>query len=93
MRLLTVPTLQYRNGDFSQALTRRNLGNDQLGRAILENTIYDPATGRNQVGLDGNVYPVRNPFPDNVVPVSVMDPVAFEHSEADPSSHQFPSGQ
>src|SRR6185369_16001216 len=56
----TVPLLSYRQGDFSQALTGRNLTPncpdqnreadsavcDPLGRKILEGTIYDPATTR-----------------------------------------------
>jgi hypothetical protein len=42
---LTVPTNAYRAGDFSGALGR-NLGTDVLGRPIIENTIYDPATER-----------------------------------------------
>src|SRR6185295_1271331 len=42
----TVPTLAYRSGDFSGALTGRTLGTDPLGRAIMENVIYDPKTSR-----------------------------------------------
>src|SRR5205823_8452677 len=48
---ITVPTVAYRSGDFRQALTNRNLGADGLGRAILENTIYDPKTERVVNGL------------------------------------------
>ena len=40
----TVPTDPMRAGDFSSTLTGRNLGTDFAGRAIMENTIYDPAT-------------------------------------------------
>ncbi|MCU1324652.1 MAG: Cna B-type protein [Bryobacterales bacterium] len=70
--LNTVPTLAYRNGDFSNALTGRTLtGTDPLGRAIQENVIYDPATS--QV-VSGRV--VRDPFPGNVIPQSRIDPVA-----------------
>lgn len=71
----TVPTAGYRNGDFSQALTGRNLGTDGLGRAILENTIYDPASNFTNAA-DGRVY--RNVFPGNVIPVSRLDPVALK---------------
>jgi hypothetical protein len=69
----TVPTLAYRNGDFSGALTGRTLGTDPLGRPIMENVIYDPKTSRT---VNGQV--VRNPFPNNVIPQSEMDPVALK---------------
>jgi hypothetical protein len=42
--LSTVPTEAYRRGDFSAALTGRQLGSDVLGRPIMENAIYDPRT-------------------------------------------------
>jgi hypothetical protein len=67
----TVPTNDYRNGNFSAALTGRNLGQDQLGRALLENAIYDPATAR---VIDGRTF--RDVFPGNIIPTSRFDPVA-----------------
>ncbi|MCU1338416.1 MAG: hypothetical protein JWO19_3997 [Bryobacterales bacterium] len=70
---LQVPTVQYRNGDFRQALTGRNLGNDGLGRPILENTIYDPATER----LVGGIR-YRDPFLNNTIPLTSIDPVALK---------------
>jgi hypothetical protein len=69
----TVPTLAYRNGDFSKALTNRNLGTDGLGRPIMENTIYDPTSDFVANGLT-----YRNPFPNNVIPASLLDPVAMK---------------
>jgi len=69
----TVPTEAYRNGDFRAALSGRNLGTDGLGRAILENTIYDPGTART---VSGRIY--RDPFPNNSIPRSAMDPVALK---------------
>jgi hypothetical protein len=69
----TVPTVAYRNGDFSKALTNRNLGTDGLGRAILENTIYDPAS---DFVVNGLRY--RNPFPNNTIPQTRLDPVAVK---------------
>jgi hypothetical protein len=69
----TVPTAAYRAGDFSGALTKRNLGADGLGRPILENTIYDPASDFVSGGLR-----YRNPFPNNVIPPSELDPVALK---------------
>ncbi len=67
----TVPTLAYRDGDFRQALSGRQLGTDQLGRPIMEGTIYDPATERIVNGLR-----MRDPFPDNTIPKDRFDPVA-----------------
>ena len=69
----TVPTPLYRGGNFSQALTSRNLGTDPLGRPILENTIYDPASDQVINGLRE-----RNPFPNNTIPAAQLDPVALK---------------
>ena len=69
----TVPTLAYRTGDFSKALTGRNLGTDGLGRPILENTIYDPSSDFVANGLR-----YRNPFPNNTIPTGSLDPVALK---------------
>lgn len=71
---ITVPTLAYRNGDFRQALTGRTLATDPLGRPILEGTIYDPTTDR----LAPNGQRVRDPYPNNAIPMSDMDPVALK---------------
>jgi hypothetical protein len=74
---VTVPTVAYRNGNFQTALTDRNLcpaatpNCDPIGRPILEGTIYDPSTQR----LASNGQIIRDPFPNNAVPVSAMDPV------------------
>jgi hypothetical protein len=71
----TVPTLQYREGNFSQALaaTNRVLGTDPLGRPILENAIYDPSSTFLENGLEE-----RNPYPNNTIPMSEFDPVALK---------------
>src|SRR5439155_1527663 len=69
----TVPTDAMRNGDFSAALTNRNLGTDPSGRAILENTVYDPRSNQTV-----NSLVVRTPFPNNVVPSNRFDPVALK---------------
>jgi hypothetical protein len=69
----TVPTLAYRNGDFRQALTNRNLGTDGLGRPIMENTIYDPKTARVMNGLS-----YTDPYPNNTIPLELQDPVALK---------------
>ncbi|HEY3824971.1 MAG TPA: TonB-dependent receptor [Bryobacteraceae bacterium] len=73
--LLTVPTAQYRAGDFSAALAatgNKVLGTDPLGRPILQNSIYDPNTQRTVNGLL-----IRDPFPGNIIPTSRLDPVAL----------------
>lgn len=71
----TVPTLAYRTGDFSGALTGRRLGTgtDPLGAAFFENTIYDPATAQT---VNGQV--VRRAFAGNIVPLNRLDPVALK---------------
>jgi hypothetical protein len=70
----TVPALEYRTGDFRRALTTRpSLGTDGMGRAILENTIYDPGTER----LVGGVR-YRDPYPSNTIPLKDIDPVALK---------------
>jgi len=68
----TVPTDAMRSGDFSSTLTNRNLGTDFAGRAIMENTIYDPAT----TVTDSTGRYVLQAFPGNVIPASRFDPVA-----------------
>jgi hypothetical protein len=70
--LATMPTDAMRAGDFRAALTGRVLGTDPLGRPIMENVIYDPRTTR---VVNGQV--VRDPFPDNMIPAELLDPVAL----------------
>jgi hypothetical protein len=69
----TMPTDRMRNGDFGEALTGRVLGTDPLGRPIMENAIYDSRTQR---VVNGQV--VRDPFPGNVIPRELLDPVALK---------------
>jgi hypothetical protein len=69
---LTVPTAAYRDGNFTQALTGKNLGTDGIGRPILENTVYDPSSDFTVSGVR-----YRNPFPNNTIPLSQQDPVAL----------------
>ena len=64
-RDFTVPTEAWRQGDFS-GLT------DSLGRAI---TLYDPLTTRIQT-INGRQVAVRDPFPNNKIPISRMSPLA-----------------
>jgi hypothetical protein len=67
---ITLPTAAMRGGDFSGILTGKQLGTDPLGRPILENAIYDPASVQN---VNGQL--VTSPFPNNVIPTTRFDPV------------------
>jgi hypothetical protein len=75
---VTVPTTAYRIGNFTQALTGRNVcptatpNCDPLGRPIMENTVYNPQTQRT---VNGQV--VRDPFSNNTIPLAQQDPVAL----------------
>jgi hypothetical protein len=74
---VTVPIQDYRDGNFTRALTGRNLcptatpNCDPIGRTIMEGTVYDPSTQR----LAPNGQIIRDPFPSNTIPASLMDPV------------------
>lgn len=76
----TVPTLDFKKGDFSGLLnpaftgnsqSGTQIGTDALGRPIRFGQIYDPSTTR-RVG-DAIV---RDPFQGNIIPQSRFDPVA-----------------
>jgi len=69
---ITVPTAQYRLGNFNQALTGRTLGTDPLQRPILEGGIYDPRDTQTVSGLV-----VRNQFVNNTIPTARLDKVAL----------------
>lgn len=75
--LLTVPTAQYRIGNFSAAeaaTADKVLGTDPLGRPIIQNTIYDPLSQRPASATDSRL--VRDPFMNNTIPINQLDPVA-----------------
>ncbi|MBV9505686.1 MAG: TonB-dependent receptor, partial [Acidobacteriia bacterium] len=72
-QLETVPTDAYRRGDFSAALIGSPIGTDPLGRPIYQNEIYDPNTTRTFNGQ-----PIRDPFPNQMIPASMFDPVALK---------------
>ena len=80
----TVPTLAFRNGDFSAispngganfnpslGVPAGPLGTDALGRPIFANEIYDPLT-RGTVNGQG----FANPFPGNIIPADRITPFA-----------------
>jgi hypothetical protein len=76
----TVPTLDFKKGDFSKLLdpsytgdprSGTQAGTDPLGRPIVFGQIYDPTTTRQ---VAGGI--VRDPFPGNIIPQARWDPVA-----------------
>ena len=69
--LATVPTAAYRTGDFSAALTGKQIAKDPLGNPVFENVIFDPLS--NYV-VNGVTY--RTAFPGNIIPQNRIDPVA-----------------
>ena len=72
--------LAYRDGDFRQALTNKNLcpaanqNCDPIGRPIFEGVIYDPTTSR----LSPNGQRIRDPYPNNTIPKAQFDPVSLK---------------
>ena len=82
--ITSLPTQAYRNGDFSAAIAAAGNKNlcpasspncDPLGRAIIANTVYDPATRR--PAPNGQI--VTDPFTGNILPPSLIrDPVALK---------------
>jgi hypothetical protein len=77
--LITVPTAQYRIGNFSAATAataNKSLGTDPLGRPIIQNAIYDPLSERPVSATDSRL--IRDPFPNNTIPQGQLDPVALK---------------
>ena len=76
----TVPTAEFKNGDFSKLLdpaytgdprSGTQVGTDALGRPIVFGQIYDPSTTRQ---VSGGI--VRDAFQGNLIPQARWDPVA-----------------
>ncbi len=73
----TVPNNEFLSGNLSNNLLvtgNRNLGTDFAGRAIIQNTIYDPAT----TTIDSSGRRILQPFPNNIIPMSRFDPAAVK---------------
>jgi hypothetical protein len=66
------PTAAQRNGNFQAALTGVCNGPDSIGQPVCQNEIFDPATQTTAP----NGTQVRQPFPNNTIPVSRFDPTA-----------------
>jgi len=75
----SVPNAALRSGDFSSSLGR-NLGTDSLGRSVLANMIYDARSSRTVAGSSRFL---RDPFPDNRIPLSRFDAVAAKILQTD----------
>ena len=80
----TVPVQAFHSGNFS-ALLGPQTGTDALGRPVLKGQIYNPFTSRSITAgavdaVTGRVATqsgfVRDPFPGNLIPDSLIDPVA-----------------
>ncbi len=69
--LASVPTAAMRQGDFSGILGSQ-VGVDSLGRPLLQNQIFDPATSRPDPNNAANV--IRDPFPGNQIPTNRLNP-------------------
>ncbi len=74
----TVPTGAYRDGNFATALNPQLQSGgvpqvDLNGNALFGNQIFDPNT---QTTLNGQV--VRQPFPNNAIPLTRLDPTALK---------------
>ncbi len=76
----TLPTTDFKKGDFSKLLDPNYTGNaksgtqvgtDALGRPIIFGQIYDPTSTKTVNGQT-----VRDPFPGNIIPEARWDPVA-----------------
>src|SRR5882724_6425571 len=75
--ITTVPNSAFLAGNLANNLLvtgNRNLGTDFAGRAIIQNSIYDPAT----TVIDSSGRRVLNPFPGNTIPQNRFDPVSVK---------------
>ncbi len=72
-----VPTAAQRGGDFSRTLLTANApGTDALGRTFPRGQLFDAKTSRQVTDSSGRARFVRDPYPNNRIPVSQFDPVA-----------------
>jgi hypothetical protein len=86
----TVPIQAYRDGNFAPLITASGVNGvprnvqvsgadykDPLGRTIQSGTIFDQNTTRTVVVNGANVQ-VRDPYPNNAIPITRFDPVAVK---------------
>ncbi|MDP2995883.1 MAG: TonB-dependent receptor [Bryobacterales bacterium] len=80
---VTVPTPEFLNGDFSKLLTGKILGQDALGRDVIQGQIFDPKTLRQVSGKW-----VSDPFVGNIIPQSQFSGVSKKIVEIYRKSYQ-----
>jgi hypothetical protein len=73
----TVPDAAFSRGDLSGILGPQ-IGTDALGRPVFQNQIYNPRTSRLVTDSRGRQVFVRDPYPNNQIPLSDFDPVALK---------------
>jgi hypothetical protein len=78
----TIPTQAMVHGDFS-SLLGGVIGTDAMGNPIRQGQLYDPAT---QTTVNGQVY--RQPFANNIIPMSRLDPAAAKILSLYPATNQ-----
>ncbi|HEY1341074.1 MAG TPA: carboxypeptidase regulatory-like domain-containing protein [Bryobacteraceae bacterium] len=87
--LYTIPTPAMINGDFS-AILGPSLGTDPIsGQSALYNQIFDPTSTKclSNCGTSNATYS-RNPFPQNKIPITMMDPAARKIASLYPAPNQ-----
>jgi hypothetical protein len=82
--LYTIPTAAMVKGDFSGELGAV-VGTDVLGNPVRQGMIYDFNSTRPNPSGTGFV---RDPFPNNMIPTSMMDPVAMKILSLLPAPNQ-----
>ncbi|MEK7754879.1 MAG: carboxypeptidase-like regulatory domain-containing protein, partial [Acidobacteriota bacterium] len=80
---VTVPIPEFLNGDFSKLLTGKILGQDALGRDVIQGQIFDPKTLRQVSGKW-----VSDPFVGNIIPQSQFSGVSKKIVEIYRKSYQ-----
>src|SRR5215471_9836687 len=87
--LYTIPTQAMIGGDFS-AIMGPSLGTDPIsGQSAAYNQIFDPTTTTclSNCGTSSATY-MRTPFPQNKIPVNMMDPAARKIAALFPAPNQ-----
>jgi len=85
----TVPHPESKNGNFSRLLTGRVLGQDALGRDVIEGAIYDITTNRTVPHFRTGVPTlVRDAFAGNIIPAARFDAAAKKLIDLYPNPNQ-----
>ena len=85
----TVPHPEFKNGNFSRLLTGRVLGQDALGRDVIEGAIYDITTNRTVPHFRTGVPTlVRDAFVGNIISTARFDAAAKKLIDLYPNPNQ-----